>query len=598
MQGDLDYTAIKNNYFDSNRTGTGQCVDAVIDRQGSLVEDFDIGCTPVNPSNSQPSYFFNNTCNPPLDKWNFTSIWKVQKATAPRFVSDPSADPQSCTTDPEDPTDPQDPTDPTNPTDPGGTGGGGGGATTPPTSTPPDTESSGNTPLTPSGDRPLTTNLFVQGAAMGPLERFIQSIPIGVARSIPWTLLLLLIALSLYYVYMAYLEEERRKALRALIARFKSSQQARSSYLDITSHYVNTPLSVMQGTVQVLASKKAINEELNMAATTQLDKLGTQVQSLLAQAQQTSVSQGAVVSALERTTVSSLITQPYVWVPLAVSYSLAILVNFVFIQADKYEPSLINFGAQVGIAIVGMLAIVSSVYYWQRMKQAKQLATDELELEKQYAYQQAEFISSAYETLSADLTALNVLGTAIVAQPQGKPFAEALAKLEKTIFKLETLGQLARNVPGQTWHTDVNQAIEAALTEVRQTADAKQVTITTQIEPHLFANIGEAGLVHVIRAPLLNAIQFSSPGSQVEFTAVPADHSIVLTTTDHGQGMDKATQDKLFQPFTRSATEQFNYEGMGLDLYLTRVILEQYGGVVTARTGDGVEVVTQLPPAQ
>jgi signal transduction histidine kinase len=97
----------------------------------------------------------------------------------------------------------------------------------------------------------------------------------------------------------------------------------------------------------------------------------------------------------------------------------------------------------------------------------------------------------------------------------------------------------------------------------------------------------------------MNAIQFSSPGSQVEFTAVPAEHSIVLTTKDHGQGMDKATQDKLFQPFSRSSTEQFNYEGMGLDLYLTRVILEQYGGVITvdSRVGEGTSAAIVLEKA-
>ena len=581
---------VANNYYDSSKTSYADCAGSSLDLDNGAAGSSPEGvCEPVNQSSSQPSYFFNNKTNPPLNQWNFASIWKTT-CQYPNFVGQTNCSPTN-PTDPENPTDPTDPSNPTNPEDPSNPGGGGG--TTTPTIPDSETDSSSNPAIPPAtSDRPLTTNLFIQGASLGPLQRLVEAIPGSVARSIPWTLLLLLIALSLYYLYMAYLEEERRKALRNLIARFKSTQQARASYLDITSHYVNTPLSVMQGTVQVLASKKAINEELNMAATTQLDKLSKAVQSLLAQAQQTSTSQNAVATSLERTTITSIIGKPYVWVPLAVSYTLAVLANVIFIQADKYEASTINIAAQIGVAIVGLLAIVSSVYYWQRMKQAKRLMSDQVELEKQYAYQQSEFIGSAYEALSADLTALNVLGKTIVEHPQGKPFAEALTKLEQTLFKLETVGQLARNVPGQSWQTDVNQAIEAALTEARQTADAKQVSITTQIEPNLIANMGEAGLVHIIRAPLMNAIQFSSPGSQVIFTAVSADNNIVLTTEDHGPGIDKATQDKLFQPFSRSATEQFNYEGMGLDLYLTRVILEQYGGTITLNStvGEGTRV--------
>jgi surface protein len=577
-----------NNYLDVTRTGYSSCVGGIGTEQ-LIIDAPNTGCNRVNQVNSQPNYFIDNKINPPLNSWDFNSVWRTNYNRFPDFVG--STRPSN-PTDPTNPSDPEDPPDdPTNPSGPGG-----GGTTTTPE---PETDSSGNPSFTPdTSEAPLPTNLFIQGATLGPLQRFIQAIPGSVARTIPWTLLLLLIALSLYYLYMAYLEEERRKALRTLIARFKSTQAARASYLDITSHYVNTPLSVMQGTVQVLAGKKAINEELTMAATTQLDKLAKQVQSLLAGAQQTSTSQNAVVTSLERTTITSIIGKPYVWVPLAVSYTLAVLANIIFIQADKYEASTINIAAQIGVAIVGLLAIISSAYYWQRMKQAKRLMSDQIELEKQYAYQQAEFISEAYESLSADLTALNVLGKTIVEQPQGKPFAEALTQLEQTLFKLETVGQLARNIPGQTWQTDVNQAIQAALTEARQAADAKQVSITTQVEPHLIANIGEAGLVHIIRAPLLNAIQFSSPGSQVAFTAVPADHSIVLTTEDHGPGIDQATQDKLFQPFSRSATEQFNYEGMGLDLYLTRVILEQYGGTITLNStvGEGTRVGVQLPP--
>ena len=80
-----------------------------------------------------------------------------------------------------------------------------------------------------------------------------NNIPKPVAKAIPYSLLILLLALSALYGYSSYLENKRRQALQALITRFKSLLSARATFLRITSHYINTPITKIQGTIELLA---------------------------------------------------------------------------------------------------------------------------------------------------------------------------------------------------------------------------------------------------------------------------------------------------------------------------------------------------------
>lgn len=61
-----------NNYFDE--TGTGQ---------SDATPEGNDGATAVNATGSQPDYFKNNSTNPPLDEWDFTTIWKTQASGYP-----------------------------------------------------------------------------------------------------------------------------------------------------------------------------------------------------------------------------------------------------------------------------------------------------------------------------------------------------------------------------------------------------------------------------------------------------------------------------------------------------------------------------------
>lgn len=67
-----------NNFYDRTLSTQGFCLGSGSDPAG---------CTPIN--NNTP-YFKNNSTNPPLNAWNFSTIWKTQAASYPVFWLIPS----------------------------------------------------------------------------------------------------------------------------------------------------------------------------------------------------------------------------------------------------------------------------------------------------------------------------------------------------------------------------------------------------------------------------------------------------------------------------------------------------------------------------
>lgn len=143
----------------------------------------------------------------------------------------------------------------------------------------------------------------------------------------------------------------------------------------------------------------------------------------------------------------------------------------------------------------------------------------------------------------------------------------------------------------------MNQVANDAVSAVRDKANKAQVGLIVNAEPYLTANIDEPSLHHLIEATLDNAIKFSQIGSQVKLSVRAVKHGVLITVEDHGQGISKEIQHTLLAPFVRDSLEQFTYDGMGLDLYMCRLIVDAYNGkiVLVSEPNKGTTVQVALP---
>ena len=109
--------------------------------------------------------------------------------------------------------------------------------------------------------------------------------------------------------------------------------------------------------------------------------------------------------------------------------------------------------------------------------------------------------------------------------------------------------------------------------------------------------LADAVMIEQVLINLLeNAVRYTPPGSALEIVAEFNESSVEIAVADHGPGIPKGQEERLFEKFyqTRHETAQ---SGVGLGLAICRAIVEVHGGRIVARnrTEGGAVFIFTLP---
>jgi signal transduction histidine kinase len=98
-------------------------------------------------------------------------------------------------------------------------------------------------------------------------------------------------------------------------------------------------------------------------------------------------------------------------------------------------------------------------------------------------------------------------------------------------------------------------------------------------------------LKQVLLNLLMNAVHATGKG-EVNLQAYTRDGAAFIVVRDEGAGIPKDQEDRIFEPFFTTKPN-----GSGLGLAIASKIVEQHGGLLTARNapGKGLTMVLQLP---
>ena len=95
-------------------------------------------------------------------------------------------------------------------------------------------------------------------------------------------------------------------------------------------------------------------------------------------------------------------------------------------------------------------------------------------------------------------------------------------------------------------------------------------------------------LIQVLNNLVSNAIKFSPHGDKVEFSITQHDDQVRISIADHGPGIPKKFQSKIFDRFTMSDTsDSRGVGGTGLGLSIAKTIVEDHGGIISFETQEG-----------
>jgi two-component system sensor histidine kinase KdpD len=94
---------------------------------------------------------------------------------------------------------------------------------------------------------------------------------------------------------------------------------------------------------------------------------------------------------------------------------------------------------------------------------------------------------------------------------------------------------------------------------------------------------------------LENALKYTPEGSPLEITAAPVGTEAEIRVRDHGPGIPKGEEERIFEKFQRG--NHVGVGGVGLGLPICRGIIESHGGTVHAANaeGGGAVFIVRIP---
>jgi CheY-like chemotaxis protein/two-component sensor histidine kinase len=156
----------------------------------------------------------------------------------------------------------------------------------------------------------------------------------------------------------------------------------------------------------------------------------------------------------------------------------------------------------------------------------------------------------------------------------------------------------------------MERTIEEAQNSVRFAAEAKSVTVSSELDPAVGLMWGDAKrLQQVVWNLLTNAVKFTPSGGTVEvrLSAVGVTDSsspnyVQITVSDTGKGISKEFLPYVFDRFRQADGSITRADsGLGLGLAIVRHLVELHGGTVTAESpgkDKGATFTVKLPLKQ
>ncbi len=248
------------------------------------------------------------------------------------------------------------------------------------------------------------------------------------------------------------------------------------------------------------------------------------------------------------------------------------------------------------------LVVTFLVTHIRRQAAALQVRTEELRQESELREESIGFfVHELRHSAAAVSLAVASLASSKFVTPEERSYLDRLraqaAELEQVAQQLLTIGPLERSRPSLDRHELDLREVAGAVVLASPYADRIDLRMPAAPAP---VQADAAGIRSAVANLVRNALQYSPVSARVGVAVFEEDGRVGVDVTDSGIGFEPQDTALLFRKYGRLASESGDRTGLGLGLYLTRLIVEAHGGTVSARspgTGRGASFRILLPRA-
>lgn len=159
-----------------------------------------------------------------------------------------------------------------------------------------------------------------------------------------------------------------------------------------------------------------------------------------------------------------------------------------------------------------------------------------------------------------------------------------------TRFSLSTLTLEAQRI-------DLSLMLEQTISEFLPILSEHSLTVKSEIQSGVELMCDPDKLERVFDNLLRNAVSYSYPDTEIEFSMTADDSSVTVTCLNHGRTIPKDKLDRVFEQFFRvDSARQSKTGGAGLGLAIAREIIALHGGTITASSENETVAFTVTLP--
>lgn len=203
-----------------------------------------------------------------------------------------------------------------------------------------------------------------------------------------------------------------------------------------------------------------------------------------------------------------------------------------------------------------------------------------------------EFVSLASHELRTPPTAVKWYTESLLSHPanfdekQIKYLKEIYKSNKRMIYLVNSLLNVSRIELGtfivDTEPANFAEGVEVILNELKTQIREKKLTIEQIYEKNMPPIQADPKLLVIIFQNLItNAIKYTPEGGKITIEIKTRDGNILLRVSDNGGGIPEHQQQKIFTKLFRADNaNDYDPDGSGLGLYITKSIVEQTGGKI------------------
>lgn len=260
--------------------------------------------------------------------------------------------------------------------------------------------------------------------------------------------------------------------------------------------------------------------------------------------------------------------------------------------------------------VVAVLAI-AMIRVWRASGRLKAELSREVAEKRRYERALKELVQVAAHELRSPLTSiygtlqlLTGRGAELSRDEKDRMLTIAQRNSERMVHLLNDLLDLERIESGGASFIIESVDLDRQLVQAQELSEGQASRRDVRIElaplPHARVRADPQRLQQVLANLLSNAVKFSPSGESVRLSAFQKDGMVRVEVSDHGPGIPKELQTRVFQRFTRgkaSRTSGDQGKGSGLGLAISKALIEKMGGRIGFETGEttGTTFYIELP---